>query len=96
MVDAGLTDEDASLTRIASGVMSLWLGAGTGDLIGQQVGRDHGDVVSIAGMLTDRITGARALSYKDITPLAILVSEAVLFVVSPASTIETGAEPMPS
>ena len=48
--------------------------------------------VTVLGLLTNRITGASALSFQDLTPIAVLSSEYVVFAVPSTSSIGSGQD----
>jgi putative tricarboxylic transport membrane protein len=54
----------------------------------------NGHYVAITGtlLLSDNLSGNTAMSFKDFTPLAVLLSEEIVFAVNPASPIKTGRD----
>jgi putative tricarboxylic transport membrane protein len=54
----------------------------------------NGNYVAITGtlLLTDNLLGNAAMSFKDFTPLAVLLNEEISFVVNVASPIRTGKD----
>jgi putative tricarboxylic transport membrane protein len=54
----------------------------------------NGNYVAITGtlLLSDNLSGNTAMSFKDFTPLAVLLNEEIVFAVNPASTIKTGKD----
>ena len=54
----------------------------------------NGNYVAITGtlLLTDNLLGNSTMSYKDFTPLAVLLNEEISFVVNVASPIKTGKD----
>ncbi|HEY6259197.1 MAG TPA: tripartite tricarboxylate transporter substrate binding protein [Xanthobacteraceae bacterium] len=54
----------------------------------------NGSYVAITGtlLLSDNLSGNTTLSYKDFTPLAVLLNEEIAFAVNPASPIRTGKD----
>jgi len=54
----------------------------------------NGAYVAITGtlLLSDNLSGNAAMSFKDFTPLAVLLNEEIVFAVNPASAIKTGKD----
>jgi putative tricarboxylic transport membrane protein len=54
----------------------------------------NGNYVAITGtlLLSDNLSGNTAMSFKDFTPLAVLLNEEIVFAVNPASPIKTGRD----
>jgi putative tricarboxylic transport membrane protein len=54
----------------------------------------NGNYVAITGtlLLSDNLSGNTAISYKDFSPLAVLLNEEIVFAVNSASTIKTGKD----
>src|SRR4029077_16714637 len=54
----------------------------------------NGHYVAITGtlLLSDNLSGNTAMSFKDFTPLAVLLNEEIAFAVNPASSIKTGKD----
>jgi putative tricarboxylic transport membrane protein len=54
----------------------------------------NGNYVAITGtlLLSDNLSGNTTISYKDFTPLAVLLNEEIVFAVNPASPIKTGKD----
>jgi putative tricarboxylic transport membrane protein len=54
----------------------------------------NGHYVAITGtlLLSDNLSGNAAMSFKDFTPLAVLLNEEIVFAVNPASPIKTGKD----
>jgi putative tricarboxylic transport membrane protein len=54
----------------------------------------NGNYVAITGtlLLSDNLSGNTAISYKDFSPLAVLLNEEIVFAVNPASPIKTGKD----
>ena len=54
----------------------------------------NGSYVAITGtlLLSDNLAGNSAMSFKDFTPLAVLLNEEIVFAVNPASPIKTGKD----
>jgi putative tricarboxylic transport membrane protein len=54
----------------------------------------NGHYVAITGtlLLSDNLSGNTAMSFKDFTPLAVLLNEEIAFAVNPASPIKTGKD----
>jgi putative tricarboxylic transport membrane protein len=54
----------------------------------------NGSYVAITGtlLLSDNLSGNTTMSFKDFTPLAVLLNEEIVFAVNPASPIKTGKD----
>jgi len=54
----------------------------------------NGHYVAITGtlLLSDNLSGNTTMSFKDFTPLAVLLNEEIVFAVNPASPIKTGKD----
>jgi putative tricarboxylic transport membrane protein len=54
----------------------------------------NGNYVAITGtlLLSDNLSGNSTMSYRDFTPLAVLLNEEIVFAVNPASAIKTGKD----
>jgi putative tricarboxylic transport membrane protein len=54
----------------------------------------NGNYVAITGtlLLSDNLSGNTTMSFKDFTPLAVLLNEEIAFAVNPASPIKTGKD----
>ena len=54
----------------------------------------NGNYVAITGtlLLSDNLSGNTAISYKDFSPLAVLLNEEIVFAVNPSSSIKTGKD----
>jgi putative tricarboxylic transport membrane protein len=54
----------------------------------------NGNYVAITGtlLLSDNLSGNTAMSFKDFTPLAVLLNEEIVFAVNPVSHIKTGKD----
>jgi putative tricarboxylic transport membrane protein len=54
----------------------------------------NGHYVAITGtlLLSDNLSGNTAMSFRDFTPLAVLLNEEIVFAVNPASPIKTGRD----
>src|ERR1700731_71289 len=54
----------------------------------------NGNYVAITGtlLLSDNLSGNSAMSFKDFSPLAVLLNEEIAFAVNPASPIKTGKD----
>jgi putative tricarboxylic transport membrane protein len=54
----------------------------------------NGNYVAITGtlLLSDNLSGNTAMSFRDFTPLAVLLNEEIVFAVNPASPIKTGKD----
>lgn len=60
--------------------------------MGQHAGDGHAFLVITSPILTSHITGRSALTHTDLTPLAILGSEAIVFVVRADSSLKSAKE----
>jgi putative tricarboxylic transport membrane protein len=83
--------------RIVPSNLTVVNKAGGGNSVGfaylaSHAGEAHFLLVTPFTIITNRITGANPLSYRDFTPVAMLADEHVGFVVNPNSTIRTGRD----
>ncbi len=85
--------ESAQLVEKSSVVNKPGAGGGLGLFyLNQHPGDGHYISVSTVPLLTNHITGLNKLTYSDVTPLAQLFSEYVLFAVRADSPIKTGKD----
>ena len=60
--------------------------------LNQHAGNAHFVAMTLPNIVTNRITGSHELSFADVTPLAQLISESIVFAVKADSPIKTGGE----
>jgi putative tricarboxylic transport membrane protein len=60
--------------------------------LNQHPGNGHYVAVTGTLLLSDNLSGNTAMSFRDFTPLAVLLSEDIVFAVNPASPINTGKD----
>ena len=86
--------QDGKVITTASTVVNKPGGSGTVGIayIDQHKGDAHYICVQSPPLLTNSITGTTTLGLKDVTPVALLVTEEIIFSVAADSPIKTGAD----
>jgi putative tricarboxylic transport membrane protein len=83
--------------RLTSANIAVVNKTGGGNAVGftylaSHAGDAHYVAVTPLTIITNRIVGANAINYQDVTPIAMLADEHIAFVVKPSSPMKTGRD----
>jgi putative tricarboxylic transport membrane protein len=86
LADQGLVDAAVVVNKAGGSHTLAWA------YLGQHAGDGHYFSIVNEPLVTNRLIGVSALSYRDFTPLTVLFNEYMVFVVQPQSPIRSGQD----